>query len=436
MKIKYFLLILPLFFFFSTNEVQAATTSDFMQNKEDYELATNVYSNLNLSSDFLNYYNFFKAYIAQRTTTDDLDYDSWEEVYSNAHGLKMNDVQNLYGSDSNISSFFYGGYWDLRIPIESNKKYEFTWIISTSKEVDYYKMYEATEDFSIQYWDSTSKSYKDVASTKRFLFYREENSDSDAVHYWLTFQFIPEVDLNKFYITLGDKDNPFDSSTIKYLDNLTNKTINISLVQERFFEVDEFTFSSGVIHGGGGMTFDGERTDDSSFDNVYESCDRLDFVCHFRNVKNWFLTLGRRISNGFESILDFFKGIGEFLIDLFKSLFVPSEEFLSSRIDGLKTFISEKLGIIVYPIELLFDILDRLVNIPESNNTVINIPEVKLLGKTLIQPQSFSITQNWNSEPFSTIYNIYLTFVNFFIGFCIYKLCCKKYAEIIGGSAS
>ena len=75
-----------------------------------------------------------------------------------------------------------------------------------------------------------------------------------------------------------------------------------------FFEVDEFTFSSGVIHGGGGMTFDGERTDDSSFDNVYESCDTLDFVCHFRNVKNWFLTLGRRISNGFESILEFFKG--------------------------------------------------------------------------------------------------------------------------------
>lgn len=435
---KKFLLILTftfLYFFLFLPNTYAKTSADFMQDKEQYSQEYNsiIYSNLELDEDFFKYSNPV-FYFGQRTFNDFLSFSDWSTKYSNGGSLayRPGSKQTLYADNDNVESFIYGMTFEPVYQFEANKKYEFAFVVSTTDEIDYYSQYEYIDDY---YIGSRNGSSEYSTNYKRFYFLKEDDVDASGfVHYWFFFQFEFSDDVYSPHFTLGDSTDAFSDSSIHYLSNYTNKNITLSYAQIRLFEVSDFSDSSGIIHTGGGMTFDGERVDDSTFDEVTGVCDTLDLTCHFNNLKNWFVTLGRRISNAFESLINFFTSFFDNLLSFIRDLFIPDSEELSSVFDTLSTYFNDKLGFLVFPFELIIDFLNKFVNLPNDPVKNITISDISIGSfGTLIHGFTFNIAEYWEKAPFKQIYDIYLLFVHAFIGFGLYKLCLNKYNEIVGG---
>lgn len=438
MKKIFITLALSFLFFFLFLPNTYAKQIDYTDDKYLIDNYPNFYSNLD-SSYIDNLSNGFQLYWGQRTNEGYYNFNRWsDELYPFSGGSIMFDgsKSTFYADNNNISSFIYG--FEFSFPkFEANKKYQFDLIVSTSKEIDYSEIRKLTDNISFAFllngiWSSDKSNFNYL----RFGFYKEDNADSDALHYHFLFQISPKVDVVNLNFQFSSRDASVeDSNLFKFLDNKTNKNIAINVAQIRYFEVEEFDFSSGEIHGGGGITFDGERTDDSSFDNNYEVCDSLDFVCHFRNLKNWFLTIGRRISNGFEDIINFFGSFIDDLISAFTDILIPDSDYLSTQFQGLFKFIDEKLGFLTFPFEFIGNFLDRFLNIPNDPVKNITVPSISLGSfGTLIEGFSFNIAEYWEKPPFKQIYDVYLLFVHAFIVFGLYKLCNRKFEEMTGGS--
>lgn len=424
------------FFLFIPNTY--AKQIDYTDDKYLIDKYPNFYSNLD-SSYINSLSNGFQLYWGQRTIDSYYNFNRWtNELYPFSGGAIMfNGSQStFYADNNNISSFIYG--FDFTFPkFEANKKYQFDLIVSTSNEIDYSEIRKLTDNIPISYFSNGSMSSdKSNFNYLRFGFYKEDNAHSDALHYHFLFQISPKVDILDLNFKFSSSDASVeDPNLFKFLDNKTNKNIAINVAQIRFFEVEEFDFSSGEIHDGGGMTFDGERTDDSSFDNNYEVCDALDIACHFRNLKNWFLTIGRRISNGFESVINFFGSFIDDLVSAFTDILIPDVDYLSIKFQALFKFIEEKLGFLTFPFEFIGNFLDRFLNIPNDPVKNITVPSISLGSfGTLIHGFSFNIAEYWEKAPFKQIYDVYLLFIHAFIVFGLYKLCNRKFEEITGGS--
>lgn len=409
MKKIFIILALSFLFFFLFIPNTFAKQIDYTDDKYLIDKYPNFYSNLD--STYINdLSNGFQLYWGQRTNEGYYNFNRWiNELYPFSGGAIMfNGTQStFYADNNNISSFIYG--FEFNFPkFEANKKYQFDLIVSTSKEIDYNEIRKLTDNISILYlFNGSWSSDKSNFNYLRFGFYKEDNADSDALHYHFLFQISPKVDVVNLNFQFSSPDASVeDSNFFKFLDNKTNKDIAINVVQTRYFEVEEFDFSSGEIHDGGGITFDGERTDDSSFDNNYEVCDSLDFVCHFRNLKNWFLTLGRRISNGFESIINFFTSF----IDTFVSFI---DTMFSTKILGIDVFF-KKLEELVQPSD---DGITSIITAPLSyikslsngsaSCSSISLPLVSWFNKDLILPCPNTIYSKFGS--FLTIYQTITT---------------------------
>ena len=256
-----------------------------------------------------------------------------------------------------------------------------------------------------------------------------------------------------------------------------------------YFQDTQFTFggsgsgSSGGGHGSAGGYHDNldkvNEKDVLVFDN-YEVCSVGDISCHldniFQSIKDFFVRAGNFFINICELIWDglewlkdelvesnqgLFQGFKDFVAnednpimnviknnpiiqkigDVFddlksflKLLFIPEEDYFTSHFSDLNDGLHEKLGILIYPIDLLFDVFDRFNNLSNDSNGIINIPNIDVPGfGNLIKGRTFKINEYWAKDPFSTLYNIYLAFVHCFIGFCLYKLAVRKKYEILGG---
>lgn len=419
-KIVFLLAFSFLFFFLFVPDTFAKTMSDYMEDKNSYQLEDNekIFSNLDFDNNF-DVPSHISFYRGQRTNTEELNDFAYGNKYSTGGALYFdvdNAKQTLFADNDNISSFIYGSEFSLHGNFEKDKKYEYAVIISTSDEVDYHELVEGFSDYTITgrlpSGDPPENFVENAVSDKNFMFFRETSKDSDAIHYWFFFQFVPVENLSTLNFYLGDKDLAFNDSTFKYIDNLSNKDIAISLAEVRFFEVDSFSTYEDLSSGDLG----------DSFDSVTEVCDTMDFACHFRNLKNWFKSLVSTILDGISSLL--------------KLLFIPDSDDLNSVFDTLSNYFSNKLGFLLFPFEFIVDFLNRFINIPNNPVKVLTVPSISIGSfGTLIQGFSFNIAEYWESGPFSQIYTIYLIFVHAFIGFGLYKLCLHKYNEIVGGKS-
>ncbi len=146
----------------------------------------------------------------------------------------------------------------------------------------------------------------------------------------------------------------------------------------------------------------------------------------------------------FGMITNFMSNVGKWFSDLLtglleglKALFIPDGEYFSTYFSSLYDFFVDKLGILMYPIDLFINVLNRFLNLSSSSTGLIHIPEIAIPGfGTLVQEQSFYINENWNEGPLLTLYNIYKAFVSCFVGLCLVNLARKKEKEIVEGSTS
>lgn len=119
------------------------------------------------------------------------------------------------------------------------------------------------------------------------------------------------------------------------------------------------------------------------------------------------------------------------LVDALKSLFIPSDEFLSTFFSDLKDWFSDRLGFLFYPFELILDILNKMLNINFSN-PVFNIPDVHepFTNKLLIGSTTYNLNDMLENSAFKTIHDIYLVIVDAFVIFGLVNLAKRKWEEV------
>lgn len=105
--------------------------------------------------------------------------------------------------------------------------------------------------------------------------------------------------------------------------------------------------------------------------------------------------------------------------------------FLGTYFDELFDWFCDRLGFLSYPLELILDILDKILNINFAE-PIINIPEIKepFTNQTLISANSFNFNSLLENETLKGIHDIYLILVDAVIVFGFVNLLKRKMEEV------
>jgi len=154
-------------------------------------------------------------------------------------------------------------------------------------------------------------------------------------------------------------------------------------------------------------------------------------------VRTKFNDIGESIwgffSNPIQSIRDGINNFGNTI----KSAFVPSSEWLMSYVNNQADWLSDKLGALYYPIDLVVDVLQRMqnLNVPEP---VIKLPEIKfsIMGKQikLMDGVNYNLKTEIQRIPeVANLHSLYLNMVDVILVFCLMRLAYIKLNAILGG---
>lgn len=129
----------------------------------------------------------------------------------------------------------------------------------------------------------------------------------------------------------------------------------------------------------------------------------------------------------------------DLLIDALKSLFIPSKEYLTSWYNDFRDWIELKLGFLSTPITLFLDFINLYLNL-EDADIIINIPQITVPNfedTVLIEAQTFNWGELMNSKSaFSSLWNLYLDFIDVFLILNFLGLCENTYNRIFGGDTT
>lgn len=122
----------------------------------------------------------------------------------------------------------------------------------------------------------------------------------------------------------------------------------------------------------------------------------------------------------------------DLLIEALKNLFIPGDEFFSNYFNELKEWFSNRFGFLAYPLELILDILNRILNI-NFTEPAFNIPEIKepITNTKLISATNFNFNILLENETLKTVHDTYLILVDAVIIFALINLAKTKFEEVM-----
>lgn len=291
-----------------------------------------------------------------------------------------------------------------------------------------------TENIGLQIYNITNLEEGDDVYSQKPLFSTTLNSSSsfynsivveDQTEFWYE---IPRANLNidfkngntYFYSLL------LDGSPIQEI----QATIG-GLTEEDILNNNFDNLQSSIIE----SNKDLEETITESNKELQESIDTQTEAIKENNEtnKNIFEKIGEILSylNPFSENFFAYKLV-ELIVDGLKSLFIPADDFFSLYFDELNNWFSDRLGFLYYPLELLFDLLDRFLNINFAE-PVINIPDIKepFTDVTLIKSTSLNFNELLENETLKNVHDIYFIIVDAFIYIGLVTLLYKKYEEVM-----
>lgn len=121
----------------------------------------------------------------------------------------------------------------------------------------------------------------------------------------------------------------------------------------------------------------------------------------------------------------------DLLIDALKSLFIPDDTFLNTYFSDLLNWFSDRLGFLSYPLELIFDVLNRIINI-NFNEPIIDIPNIyePSTNVKIINATSYNFNTLLENKSLKTVHDIYLILVDAVIIFGLVNLLKNKLEEV------
>lgn len=122
----------------------------------------------------------------------------------------------------------------------------------------------------------------------------------------------------------------------------------------------------------------------------------------------------------------------ELLVNAIKGLFIPEDGYFDTYFKELQDWFSDRLGFLYYPIDILFTLLDRFMNLGTGTMSI-NIPNINepFTGQVLISAQSLNFNELLANEAFKTLHNIYLLIVDASVYVGLVTLLYHKYEEVI-----
>lgn len=155
--------------------------------------------------------------------------------------------------------------------------------------------------------------------------------------------------------------------------------------------------------------------------------------------KNIFEKIGEMLSyiNPFSENFFVYKLI-ELLLEMLKSLFIPSDNFFNDWLSDMNNYFSDRFGIIYYPFDLVIDFLTRVVDTCSnvSSNAVLSVPDLTFMGVTLIHSFTFDFNSLLVNDGLKTVYNIYLVVVDVILSLMLVNLAKNTFTEVFGGRFS
>ena len=139
------------------------------------------------------------------------------------------------------------------------------------------------------------------------------------------------------------------------------------------------------------------------------------------------------------SILDWLKQIWESICNIpsaiaeaIAGIFVPSADFYPTAISNLKDAFSDRMGLLTYPISVLFDFLDRLVNLSERQ-PILTWGNIYLPGYAtpLVTAGQYNLNDAIGTSQGKQLHDIYLVIVDAVMILAFVDLCRRKYEKII-----
>lgn len=122
------------------------------------------------------------------------------------------------------------------------------------------------------------------------------------------------------------------------------------------------------------------------------------------------------------------------LIDAIKSLFIPSEDFLNDWVTDLNEWLSDRLGILYYPVDLVVTFLEKIGEISESGSAVISWGNFNFMGADLIKAGSYNLNELVsNNETLTNVHSIYLVFTDVILWIGLLFLAKNTFVDIFGG---
>lgn len=124
----------------------------------------------------------------------------------------------------------------------------------------------------------------------------------------------------------------------------------------------------------------------------------------------------------------------ELLIDGLKALFIPSEDFFNNFATDMNEWLSERLGILYYPIDLVVSFLEKISELGDSKTAVIRWPNFEFMGADLLKAGSYDLYSLINeNETFKNIHSIYLVFTDVILWLGLVFLAKNTFVDVFGG---
>lgn len=121
----------------------------------------------------------------------------------------------------------------------------------------------------------------------------------------------------------------------------------------------------------------------------------------------------------------------DLLINALKSLFIPSNNFLSNYFNELLNWFSDRLGFLSYPLELVLNVLNRILSI-NFQEPIIQIPNFvePSTNETIIHSRTYNLNSLLENNIFKTCHDVYFILVDAVIIFGLVNLLKHKLEEV------
>lgn len=135
--------------------------------------------------------------------------------------------------------------------------------------------------------------------------------------------------------------------------------------------------------------------------------------------------------NIFQQIIDLPGKLISMFLDMLKSVFIPSDDFLSNYFNELYNWFCDRLGFLSYPLQLVINILNKILNINWAE-PIIHIPDIPepFTNNLLIHATTFNFNSLLTNDTLKNVHDIYLVLVDAVIIFALVNLAKNKFEEV------